>query len=91
MVDTCKTDDCIQMFLRAIENSQNVNSAPILLQLVETTKDKKTAFAGWLMTKQVLIFCCKMVKIEMVKFKRFQLSSKIFEITIKGYNSSLDS
>jgi hypothetical protein len=46
MVDSCKDDGCIQMFLRSIENSRNVNSAPILLQLVETTKDKKTAFAG---------------------------------------------
>ena len=47
MVDSCKDDNCLQMFLRAMENSRNVNSAPILLQLIEPTGDKKTSFAGW--------------------------------------------
>jgi hypothetical protein len=43
------------MFLRAIENSGNSNSAPILLQLVETSKDKKTGFAGGLYRTTTLI------------------------------------
>ena len=50
MVDSCKDDNCLQMFLRAMENSRNVNSAPILLQLIESTGDKKTSFAGYSMT-----------------------------------------